>query len=48
MNDPAAAVKLAVVAPAIAVTDAGTETFPLLELKAIDAPGAGAGWFKVT
>lgn len=48
MNDPAVTVKLAVVAPAVAVTDAGTETFVLLELKAIDAPEPGAGWLRVT
>jgi hypothetical protein len=43
VNDPAVAVKLAVVAPAVTVTDAGTETFALLELKAINAPEPGAG-----
>jgi hypothetical protein len=47
VNDPAVAVKLAVVAPAMAVTDAGTETFALLELKAIKAPEPGAGWLRV-
>lgn len=48
MKGPAVAVKLAVVAPAVAVTDAGTETFELLELKAIEAPDPGAGWLRVT
>ena len=48
MNEPAVAVKLAVVAPEIAVTDAGTETFALLELSAINAPEPGAGWLRVT
>ncbi len=48
MNDPAVAVKLAVVAPAVAMTDVGTETFALLELKAIAAPDPGAGWLRVT
>jgi hypothetical protein len=43
VNDPAVAVKLAVVAPADAVTDAGTETLALLELKEITAPEPGAG-----
>ena len=38
VNDPAVAVKLAVVAPEAGVTDAGTETFALLELSAMDAP----------
>jgi hypothetical protein len=48
VKDPAVAVKLAVVAPAIEVTDAGTETFALLEPRAIMAPPAGAGLLKVT
>lgn len=48
VNDPAVAVKLAVVAPAIAVTDTGTEMFALLELTAIEAPKLGAGWLRVT
>ena len=48
VNDPAVAVKLAVVAPAVAVTDAGTETFALFELSAITAPEPGAGWLRVT
>ena len=48
VNDPAVAVKLAVVAPAVTVTDVGTETFALLELSAIAAPGLGTGWLRVT
>jgi hypothetical protein len=48
MNDPAVAVKLAVAAPTLAVTDAGTETIALLEFNAIAAPEAGAGLVKVT
>jgi hypothetical protein len=48
VNDPAVAVKLVAVAPAIAVTDAGTETLALLEVSAIDAPEVGAGLLKVT
>ena len=36
------------VAPEIAVTDAGTETLALLELSAIDTPEDGAGWLRVT
>ena len=48
VNDPAAAVKLAVVAPEAAVTDAGTETFVLLDVSAIEAPEAGAGLLSVT
>ena len=48
VNDPAVAVKLAVVAPAVTVIDVGTETFVLLELSATAAPEAGAGWLKVT
>jgi hypothetical protein len=48
VNDPAVAVKFAVAAPAVAVTDAGTETFALLEIKAINAPELGAGWLRVT
>jgi hypothetical protein len=48
VKDPAVAVKLAVVAPALAVTDAGTETLALLDLSAIAAPEAGAGLVKVT
>ena len=47
VNDPAVAVKLAVVAPETVVTDAGTETLALLELRAIDAPEDGAGWLRV-
>ena len=46
VNDPAVAVKLAVVAPEAGVMDAGTETFALLELSAMAAPGAGL--LKVT
>jgi hypothetical protein len=48
VNEPAVAVKLAVVAPETAVTDTGTETLALLELSAMDAPGAVAGWLRVT
>ena len=48
MKDPAVAVKPAVVAPEMTVTDAGTDTFVLLELKAIDTPEPGAGWLRVT
>jgi len=48
VNEPAAAVKLAVVAPAVAVADAGTETLPLFELSAIVAPEAAAGLLRVT
>lgn len=42
VNDPAVAVKDAVVAPAAAVTKAGTDTLALLELNAIAAPEPGA------
>jgi len=48
VNEPAAAVKLAVIAPAVAVTDAGTETLALVEIKVINAPEPGAGWLRVT
>jgi hypothetical protein len=48
VNDPATAVKLAVVAPALALAAAGTETLALLELSAIDAPPLGAAWLRVT
>ena len=48
VNDPAVAVKLAVVAPEMTVTDDGTETLALLELKAMTAPEPGAGWLRVT
>ena len=48
VNDPAVAVKLAVVAPAMAVTDAGTETLALLELRATAAPDPVAGLLRVT
>ena len=48
MNDPAVAVKFAVVAPAIAMTDAGTEMLALLELTPIDTPEPGAAWLRVT
>lgn len=48
VNARAVAVKLAVVAPAVAVTDAGTETLVLLELSATAAPDPEAGWLSVT
>ncbi len=48
MKDPAAAVKLALVAPAAAVTEGGSETLALLEPRAMMAPEAGAGLLKVT
>ncbi len=48
MNDPAVAVKLTAVAPELAVTDEGTETFALLELSAMDAPEPGAALLRVT
>jgi hypothetical protein len=48
VNDPAVAVKLAAVAPALAVIDAGTETLALLELTAIDTPEPEAGLLRVT
>ena len=48
VNDPAVAVKLAVVAAAAAKTDAGTETLALFEVSAIEAPELGAGWLRVT
>ena len=44
----AAAVKLAALAPALAVTDAGTETLALLELSAMATPELGAGLLNVT
>ena len=47
MNDPAVAVKLALVAPATAVTDDGNVTLALLELSAIDAPEDGVGLLSV-
>ena len=42
------AVKPALVAPAMVVTDAGTERLALLELSAIAAPELGAGLLNVT
>ena len=48
MKDPAAAVKLTLVAPPAAVTEAGKETLALLEASAITAPDAGAGLLNVT
>jgi hypothetical protein len=47
VNDPAVAVKLAVVAPAITVTAVGTETLALLEVSAIAVPEPEAGWLRV-
>ena len=48
VNARAVAVKPAVVAPAVTVTDAGTETFVLLELSATAVPEPEAGWLSVT
>ncbi len=42
------AVKVAEVAPAATVTDAGTDTAVLLSERATALPPAGAAWFRVT
>jgi hypothetical protein len=44
----AVALKVAVVAPAVTVTDAGTESDVLLLARAMPAPPAGAAWVNVT
>ena len=48
MKEPAVAVKLAVAEPELAVTDEGTETLALLELRAINAPEPEAALLRVT
>ena len=48
VSAPAVAAKVAEVAPAAIVTEAGIVSEALLSVSATTVPPVGAGWFKVT